>query len=163
MMKVYSEKRGRYYTRRDPEERFWPKVDKSGPMILDTRCWVWTGSLDPQGYGHFYLPGRYETAAMISAHVFGYELENGPVPEGCDLDHLCRTPACVRAAHLEPVTHRENCLRGVGFAAINARKTHCPGGHEYDAVNTRYDKEGARHCRVCQKEWNAARYRKVLV
>lgn len=157
---VYSEKRKRHYSRSDPVDRFWAKVDKHGPLILNTRCWMWTAGSDTKGYGHFYVPGRPAKYPMITAYRFGYELTHGQLAAGLDLDHLCRNPSCVRASHLEPVTHRENCLRGVGFAALNARKTHCPNGHEYDAANTRYDKAGGRHCRACQKEWNAARYRR---
>jgi hypothetical protein len=59
---------------------------------------------------------------------------------------------------LEAVTHKENCLRGIGFSALNARKTHCPNGHEYNHQNTHFSKEGYRHCRICnrnnkRKEW----------
>jgi hypothetical protein len=35
----------------------------------------------------------------------------GPVPEGLELDHLCRVTTCVRPSHLEPVTTGENVRR----------------------------------------------------
>ena len=95
---------------------------------------------------------------FVSAYGFGYELVFGRVPRGLELDHLCQNPPCVRFDHLEPVTHKDNCLRGAGFAAVNAAKVECSNGHLYDEANTRYDKYGARHCRACQKQWNAARY-----
>jgi HNH endonuclease len=86
-----------------------------------------------------------------------YRLLVGPVPEGLELDHLCRNRACVNPAHLEPVSHRENVLRGASFAAINAVKTHCiHDGHPFDDVNTIVRPEGRRGCRACM---NAAQRR----
>jgi len=84
-----------------PDERFWPKVDRGGA------CWLWTGALYVNGYGAFRGPdGR-----TIRAHRFAYERVVGPIPEGLDLDHLCRVRACVNPAHLEPVTRAENLRR----------------------------------------------------
>lgn len=36
----------------------------------------------------------------------------GPIPDGLQLDHLCRNPSCVNPAHLEIVTGAENIRRG---------------------------------------------------
>jgi hypothetical protein len=35
----------------------------------------------------------------------------GPIPDGLQLDHLCRVRCCVNPNHLEPVTAKENTLR----------------------------------------------------
>lgn len=86
-----------------PESRFWSKVDKTAT------CWNWTGARDPNGYGRFGIRGR----RLALAHRFAYELVNGTVPGALFLDHLCRNPSCVNPDHLEPVTHRENVMRGV--------------------------------------------------
>jgi hypothetical protein len=51
---------------------------------------------------------------MVPAHRLFYEERYGPIPEGHQLDHLCRQPACVNPAHLEPVTQTENIRRGAG-------------------------------------------------
>jgi len=119
------------------EERFWRYVEKSDG------CWLWTGFISPTGYAKFGTPSLY-------AHRVAYEMEVGPIAEGFDLDHLCRVRHCVNPAHLEPVTHRENVLRGEGLAAKQARKTHCPKGHEYSEANTRLY-AGRRYCRECNR------------
>lgn len=71
-------------------------------------CWLWTGSLSADGYGVMLRrgPGRSNYA-----HRFAYETFVGPVPEGLELDHLCRVRACVNVEHLEAVTHVENLKR----------------------------------------------------
>lgn len=86
-------------------------------------------------------------------HVLLYEVMVGPVPAGMVLDHLCSNPGCVRPDHLEPVTPRENILRGRSRQAENARRTHCVNGHPFDEQNTywRKDKHG-RVCRSCGTE-----------
>ena len=92
-------------------ERFWSKVNKTGPVPayrLDLgRCWLWTHYLDVNGYGKFHLSGR-----SILAHTWSYVSEFGAVPDGLELDHLCRARSCVRPTHLEAVTHAENVRRG---------------------------------------------------
>lgn len=45
------------------------------------------------------------------------------------LDHLCGITRCINPEHLEPVTNRENILRGKGIATKNIQKTHCKHGH----------------------------------
>lgn len=69
-------------------------------------CWLWTGYVAAGGYGEFHLAGRTR-----KAHRVAYELLVGPVPEGLDLDHLCRVRRCVNPEHLEPVTRQENLRR----------------------------------------------------
>jgi hypothetical protein len=120
-------------------------------VVIDpvTGCWVYTGYISPNGYGQVVRrPRKYQ------AHRYTYEQVVGPIPEGLDLDHLCRNRACCNPDHLEPVTRRENCLRGLCghiTGAKNKAKTHCPQGHEYNEANTRYCK-GERSCRVCARE-----------
>lgn len=102
------------------------------------------------GYGHLRVGGRGE--GMICVHRFAYELLVGPIPAGLTLDHLCRNRACVNPTHLEPVTCRDNLLRGESFSAMNAKVASCPQGHLYDLVNTYYrpDRYG-RQCRICRE------------
>jgi hypothetical protein len=102
-------------------DRFWAKVDRRAP----DECWPWLASTLPSGYGQI---RRGSTTAY--AHRVAYELERGPIPYGLVLDHHCRTPACVNPAHLEPVTHRENCARGMAPGQILARAGVCKRGHQ---------------------------------
>lgn len=89
--------------------RFFLKVDKDGPVASSELgpCWLFLGATNSNGYGQLRRNG-----ALSYAHVFAFELENGPVPDGLELDHLCRIRRCVRPSHLEPVAHAENLRRG---------------------------------------------------
>jgi hypothetical protein len=125
-------------------ERFWSKVDRNA----DNECWPWKASLRMNGYGQFMLAGH-----NVAAHRLAYEMVVGPIPEGLDLDHLCRNRTCCNPAHLEPVTRRENARRGIKGVLT----THCPQGHPYDEANTRITRNGWRSCRACGRERARAR------
>lgn len=119
--------------------RFWAKVDKT------SECWLWTGATTRGGYGHIKIDGQ-----MQRAHRVAYELAGQVIPRGFDVDHLCRTRLCVNPAHLEPVTRRQNIIRGVGPTARHSRQTHCKRGHEFTPENT-LAYRGWRVCRACQR------------
>lgn len=88
---------------------------------------------------------------MVRAHRWSYAHRVGPIPAGLEVDHRCNNRRCVRPSHLAAVTHAANTLRSTGPTAINARKTHCPAGHAYDAANTRHKRDGSRCCRACER------------
>src|SRR3990167_3191143 len=73
----------------------------------ETPCWVWQRSNDGHGYG-----AAVRGKKVVKAHRYYWEEANGTVPEGLQLDHLCRVRMCVNPDHLEPVTHAENGRRG---------------------------------------------------
>lgn len=131
-------------------ERFWSHVDRTGD------CWEWTAYRDRDGYG-------ITNAAAFGtprAHRVAYALLIGPIPDGMQLDHLCRNRSCVNPDHLEPVTNRENQRRGVTVSSANSVKTHCPRGHALEGDNLipyRLER-GMRECRTCATE-AARRYR----
>jgi hypothetical protein len=131
--------------------RFWSKVDKSGD------CWLWTGSTARGGYPGFFVM-RDGIERNVMAHRYAYELLVGPIPDGLQLDHLCRIRHCVNPTHLEPVTPRENTIRGNTFQRKNWLKTHCKRGHPFDEANTYRIPpnaklpNGGRACRTCERE-----------
>lgn len=118
--------------------KLYSQVDANG-------CWVWTRKIDRHGYGHVSVRG-----VDSLAHRAAYAELVGPIPEGLTIDHLCKQTKCVNPRHLEPVTVRENILRGNGIGVRNATKTHCSAGHPYDDRNT-YLWHGSRYCRACRR------------
>lgn len=142
------------------EERFWIKVERDGPLPVYAPelgpCWIWTAYLNPAGYGEFNRTGyRAERA-----HRIAYELLIGLIPNGLQLDHLCRVPACVNPAHLEPVTMLENIDRSPRAAQ---NRTHCPQGHEYSDANTYHGREDNRACRTCHRERERLRRQRMVL
>lgn len=132
-------------------DRLLAKVEL-GPEWNGSHCWDWTGTKTRAGYGAIYRDGRRVQVTRAS-----YEEFVGPMPEGTEIDHLCRRPVCINPWHLEPVTRRENLLRGTGFAAVHSRKTHCPQGHPYEGDNLYVTPRGERKCRRCHRERQAVR------
>lgn len=90
-------------------ERLWARVDKNPD---GSGCWIWTGALTTNGYGQVRWGDR-----TLRAYRLVYELLVGPIPDGLQLDHLCRNRRCVNPAHLEPVTQWENWARGMAPSA----------------------------------------------
>jgi hypothetical protein len=122
------------------EERFWRQVAKT-----PDGCWEWTGCQQGTGYGRFNAGNN----KMVYAHRYAYELLVSPIPEGFEIDHLCRVRHCINPAHLEAVPPIINNHRSLG----NASKTHCPQGHEYTPENTYIPPRGHRKraCRACRR------------
>lgn len=87
------------------------RIDKNGPIPLWRpdlgECWVWMGSLQTSGHGQLRVDGR-----LMMVHRLSYAEALGEIPEGLDLDHLCRNERCCNPGHLEPVSHEENSRRG---------------------------------------------------
>lgn len=122
-------------------ERVWAKFERQ-----PNGCWLWTASTTRDGY-----PMLSSTAhRTVHVHRWIYETLVEPIPDGYEVDHLCRTPACVNPAHLEAVTGEENRRRK------HEATTHCRRGHPYNAANTR-TVGLKRVCRVCARERERAR------
>jgi hypothetical protein len=127
--------------------RFWEKV---APPNTDG-CWLWTAAKRAGGYG--VVQHQWERRV---AHRASYEELVGPIPDGHQLDHICRVRNCVNPAHLEPVTHKENVQRGnAGLHKKN--QTECKRGHPFSDENV-YVSHGVRKCRICSLAREKTRY-----
>lgn len=119
------------------------RISERIETVTESGCWLWGGDCcKKEGYGRLSFNGRKQLA-----HRVVYSLIVGQIPGGLQLDHLCRVRCCVNPSHLEPVTSRENILRGVGIASLHAKKTHCPKGH---LLPERDPNKRQRICHACE-------------
>lgn len=131
-------------------ERFWKYV-----RVLENGCWEWVGGLSTAGYGYFYVGTGRSDGKKVLAHRLCYQKLVGEIPDGLDLDHLCRYRPCVNPFHHEPVTRKVNTRRGVGVGKNKPLHTHCPKGHELVNGNLVMS-GGRRRCRQCRQASNRA-------
>lgn len=87
--------------------RQWALEDRG----FKTPCHIWQLSLNEDGYGRWNGIDKDGRRRSRQAHRELWEQTHGPVPQGYELDHLCRQRDCVNLAHLEVVTHTENMRR----------------------------------------------------
>ena len=116
-------------------------------------CWIWKKYKNKKGYG---VMGKGHKIYL--SHRVSYEYFKGEIPNGLELDHLCRNRDCCNPYHLEPVTHIINLKRGIkpyrpkGKDHFESKKTHCKNGHEFNETNTYFYKNGHRGCRQCGRD-----------
>lgn len=118
-------------------------------------CWLFQGATKA-GYGVIGLGGKGAGNALTHRVTYTYFI--GPVPDGLDLDHLCRVRGCCNPWHLDPVTRVVNAnrgLRGTGY-----RDPRCKNGHEYTPENTRM-KSGYRRCATCLRAHQRASSQRI--
>lgn len=108
-------------------------------------CWHWLGAVSKNGYSKSFMD--YKTT---TGHRVFYTYYKGVVPEGLQIDHLCRNKLCVNPEHLEAVTSRENIIRGTGFAAKNSKKKKCLRRHLLSGDNLYITPDGRRQCKKCR-------------
>lgn len=125
-------------------------------------CWPWPGFVPKDGYVRVAIRRADGKAVTMVAHKRAYNVLVGEVPQGKQLDHLCRNRSCFNPKHLEPVTQRVNVRRGTGNAAKNATKTHCKRGHPLTEGNLLSSgaRRGWRNCCQCIREQDRERRRK---
>lgn len=110
-------------------------------------CWEWMGARIPNGYGVIQANGRTE-----KAHRVGVQLSGRTIPDGDEVDHLCRNRACVNPWHLDVVSPRINVRRMNLALNVGSAKTHCPQGHPYSGDNLD-ERDGRRYCRECSRQY----------
>jgi len=128
------------------QDKFWARVERRSP----DECWLWVGSLTPQGYGVLSHGGR-KWAHRVSVLLSGRD-----IPADMVVDHICRVRNCVNPDHLRVVTKRINGIENsTSPAALNAMKSHCAKGHEFTPDNIRMRKKRGgleRVCVACHRE-----------
>lgn len=138
-------------TKKSLAERFWVKVNKNGSLSSHRPdlgpCWIWIAAINAKGYGIMSVD-----VGSTLVHRISYKISGGVIPDGMQIDHLCRVRNCVNPKHLEVVTPRINTHRGYGPAAMRARKTHCPKEHPYSGDNLYVSPTGNRQCRICIRQ-----------
>ena len=148
-----------------PGPKAMPMIDRfiaSFSVDEKTGYWLWHKAINDSGYALISV----SHSVMIRAHRFSYEHFVGKIPEGLDIDHICRVRNCVNPKHLRPLTHRDNILCGKNVMATNSQKTHCPKGHPYNAENTAMRRLSGRNhpfrrCKVCDRERAAEKRSKL--
>lgn len=133
------------------KQRFLSKVDFSSSPI---GCWIYCGNIDRRGtkneYGRFWFMEK-----SVMAHRFSYEfIGDKTIPEGYQVDHLCKNQLCVNPNHLQAVSQKENSNRSNNPMAINSRRTECIRGHPLSGINLYTAKNGTRKCKMCIKMRN---------
>jgi hypothetical protein len=121
------------------KKNFWKRV------AITPSCWLWMGEINNDGYGRFTIRKNHALA-----HRFSYEMLVGYIPEGLQIDHLCKVRNCLNPNHLEPVTSMENTRRSKGNI-YNSVTTHCMKGHEYLEENIYQRPNGSRECLTCKQ------------
>lgn len=121
-------------------------------------CWLWRGGLNRGGYAQFQVGGRGSPQPL--AHRWNYERHVAPIPDGWQVDHLCKVRHCVNPAHLEAVPHAVNNARSDSPSALNARMVLCKRGlHELagDNLVACFKARGVRRCRACYNAYQRER------
>lgn len=65
---------------------------------------IWPLYRDDKGYGRI----NYENNVPTYTHIVAYKLVNKDIPEGYEVDHLCRNRGCYNPAHLKAVPLPDN-------------------------------------------------------
>ena len=125
---------------------------ESMALIVASGCWEWQGPLNkPNGYGRFFHDGL----SNDYCHIYSYRYHYGPIPEGCEIDHLCNNRRCCNPKHLDAVTH------GVNVQRAASRRTVCQKGlHPRTPENLLVSRHNGRQvttCGPCKEEWRSLR------
>lgn len=115
-------------------------------------CWICQGAQSDDGYCSITLDGK-----QMPAHRAVYLVKVGPIPDGYEVDHTCRTRPCIRPDHLEAVPPLVNKERSM----VARRDNRCRRGHLMTPENTytlrRTDGRVSTSCKACVLAGNRRR------
>ena len=111
----------------------------------NTGCWLCVSSNNKFGYARIRVSDR-----LIGAHRISYQITRGSIPDGFEIDHLCRVTCCVNPDHLEAVTQEEN-KRRQALAIETANGFRCKSGHLRIGEGIYHHPRGERRCRECAR------------
>lgn len=125
--------------------------------VPESGCWLWSGSLNADGYGRVSVMKR-----RVMAHRVFYEHFRGPIPQGLLVCHKCDTPACVNPDHLFLGTNADN----IRDAAAKGRlifqdRDRCINGHLFTPENLKPIPGKNRVCRACENARSRAYKQRV--
>lgn len=110
--------------------------------------------LDSDGYPRMTL-AQDGTATPMSVHRMVARVFIGPRPDGLEVRHLDGVANHCWVGNLTYGTGSQNILDAVRHGTHpEARKTHCPRGHEYNEENTYRmpSRPSYRYCRTCNRD-----------
>lgn len=117
---------------------------KSKTHKTESGCWLWTGGVSSNGYGHFRWEGRDVSVHRASAHLYlGLDIKDREL-QAC---HKCDKKTCWNPDHLYVGTAQDNTWDHID--AGGRRKSVCNHGHEMTPANTLTRWNGKRECREC--------------
>lgn len=131
------------------ETRLWARL-----VEAPSGCWEWQGATS-SGYGTI----RYDGRTQYVHRVTWQELRS-EIPDGLELDHLCKNTRCANPWHLDPVTSAVNLARSTNPASTHRRAATCKNGHPKTTENVYISPTGRRQCQPCKlqraRDWHAA-------
>lgn len=100
-------------------------------------CLVWTGALSEDGYGIMKTSGRTR-----QAHLVAWELSNGSIPPGAQIDRSCHERSCVNVDHLRLASHSENQWNRKGARSRTGHRNvyETADGRYYVQIRHNYEK-----------------------
>lgn len=117
-------------------------------------CWIWTGTVLPNGYGEVRLFGQTFLVHRLSCFVY-HDLDLNDKTKLALHKNICHNRLCFNPDHLYIGSNSDNIKDSIKLGNHKEkRKTHCPQGHEYTKENTHKNWKGHRQCKLCQKLHN---------
>ena len=116
-------------------------IDARSMPVTETGCLLWTGHVDPGGYGRINIGGL---ATRVHRHV--WETVHGDIPHGMMVDHICWARSCVNVDHLRLVNRSENGQNRSGPPRTSTSKIRVVSWHKKAKKWVAYiTVEGKRH------------------